>query len=534
MMQDQKSSALIRFLPSFTDLAFCLPVILLFGRLNGAKTLLGDGDTGWHIRTGEWILANGEVPTHDLFSFTKPDAPWFAWEWLSDVIFSLLYRIGGLGPVVIASILLICLTFALLFQLSVKGGKNRLVALGVIFLAVGGSSVHWLARPHLFTMFFVVLWLSIIDWAEKGRTRLLWLLPLLMVLWTNLHGGFFTGLVISGTFAVGKICESSVSKDQKNRVAAKEQALRYCTVTLACAAASLLNPYTYHLHQHIAAYVFDFTQLAAVNEFQSLSFHAPPAIFFEVILLLSALSAFQHARKLRFSEAILMIGWAHLGLMSARNIPLFLIVSAPFVVTTLDELLVLGRERYANLTDSLPKALTNFCRLDKQMSDLDRKPRLHTGSVATALILCSAISVHAKSPKLRAEYDCTRYPVAALQSLQATIGHRRIFCDDEWGDYLAYRYYPVSRVFIDGRTDFYGASFGQKYDDIVGVKYNWEEQLDYYRIDTLLLSTRGALAGAAKGSARWKTVYDDGIAVMFEAVPPANKISTLSGNEHLQ
>ena len=47
--------------------------------------MLGDGDTGWHIRTGEWILAHGQVPRQDMFSFTKPGEPWFAWEWLWDV-----------------------------------------------------------------------------------------------------------------------------------------------------------------------------------------------------------------------------------------------------------------------------------------------------------------------------------------------------------------------------------------------------------------------------------------------------------------
>ena len=60
--------------------------------------MLGDGDTGWHIRVGQWILAHGQVPRQDMFSFTKPGAPFFAWEWLWDVLAANLYQHGGSGP----------------------------------------------------------------------------------------------------------------------------------------------------------------------------------------------------------------------------------------------------------------------------------------------------------------------------------------------------------------------------------------------------------------------------------------------------
>src|SRR5579863_9310472 len=73
-MTQTKPNPLVRLMPSLTDVAFLLPVIFLFTRLEGIRTMLHDGDTGWHIRIGEWILKNGRVPTSDLFSFTRPDA----------------------------------------------------------------------------------------------------------------------------------------------------------------------------------------------------------------------------------------------------------------------------------------------------------------------------------------------------------------------------------------------------------------------------------------------------------------------------
>src|SRR3974390_1888296 len=83
-------------LPSFPELLFGALVLAVFGRAGAWQALLMDCDTGWHIRTGEYILRTGSVPEHDLFSFSRPEQPWFAWEWLSDVIFARLHAWGGL------------------------------------------------------------------------------------------------------------------------------------------------------------------------------------------------------------------------------------------------------------------------------------------------------------------------------------------------------------------------------------------------------------------------------------------------------
>ena len=75
MEREARPNSRVKFLPSLTDFAFLMPIVFLFGRMDGVKTLLGDCDTGWHIRTGEWILANHWVPLHDVFSFSKPGGP---------------------------------------------------------------------------------------------------------------------------------------------------------------------------------------------------------------------------------------------------------------------------------------------------------------------------------------------------------------------------------------------------------------------------------------------------------------------------
>src|SRR5438034_9346812 len=146
-MQAARSKFAVRLLPSLTDFAFLMPMAFLFGRMDGVKTLLSDGDTGWHIRTGEWILANRQVPAHDIFSFSKPGDPWYAWEWLSDVVFAKLNALGGLQAVVMFTIFMVSVTFTGLFLL-LRRKANPIVAISVTMLAAAASSIHWLARPH--------------------------------------------------------------------------------------------------------------------------------------------------------------------------------------------------------------------------------------------------------------------------------------------------------------------------------------------------------------------------------------------------
>src|SRR5215813_2912362 len=87
------------WLPSVADIFFLCP--FLFLALKGGSNLLNDADTGYHIRTGEYIIRNLTVPQYDIFSNIEPPLPWVAHEWLSEVIMALVHRFSGLTGVVI-------------------------------------------------------------------------------------------------------------------------------------------------------------------------------------------------------------------------------------------------------------------------------------------------------------------------------------------------------------------------------------------------------------------------------------------------
>ena len=132
--------------------------------------MLGDGDTGWHIRIGEWILAHRQVPRQDMFSFTKPGAAVFRLGMAVGRGRRLAASALGLGAVVLASLLVIAFTTALLYRLVYRRCGNPLVSIVLTGLAAAGASIHWLARPHLFTMLLMVVFLTILERVREGRT----------------------------------------------------------------------------------------------------------------------------------------------------------------------------------------------------------------------------------------------------------------------------------------------------------------------------------------------------------------------------
>ncbi|MBK5294212.1 MAG: hypothetical protein JJE04_21350 [Acidobacteriia bacterium] len=514
-MTNQKPNPIIRLLPSFTDLAFLMPFVYLFARLDGASQIL-EGDTGWHLRTGEWIIANGRIPYHDIFSYSRPGEPWYAWEWLWDVVFAWIFGRGGMGAVVLVSIVVISLTFALLYRLAARRSGNVLISAAVTLLALAASSVHWWARPHVFTWLFIVIALYILEDKREGRRNLLWLLPPITVLWTNLHGGFMVGIVLLGTYAAGEIASALFAADGAARKQALLRSRPYLVTAAGCLLASLCNPFTYHLHVHIARYLAnpDSPFFRFVGEWQTLSFHAPAARFFEVMLILAGASAAWHASRRRFIEPLLILSWLHFALGMGRNIPLFAIFAVVPVAQAGAEVLHLLASN-TELARWARNAIGTLNEISEEIGALERIRRIHAVSVLTFAAIALLLYIPGAPSRFQSDYDPKKYPVQAVQKLTAEARSERIFTTDEWGDYLIWTLAPKTRVFIDGRFDFYGEKFTVKYLDLVEAKYDWAKTLDDYRIRFVLLPIATPLTAALKESSRWNTIYDDGVSIMF-------------------
>lgn len=500
-------------IPTFSDLTFLLPILILFWTTTGVGWLLTDSDIGWHIRTGEVILQNGRVPTVDPFSFTMIGQPWIAWEWLSDVIMALAHHTGGLAGVVWVAMLVLGITSVCVYKSAVEECGQRFIAIALAWLAMSASTVHWLARPHLVTLLMAAMFCRILNSAERKQdSARLWSLPLLTILWANLHAGFFVGIVLICTYAAGTGAEELVLGSRQN---VWVRSRKYLLAATACAAASLLNPYGYRLHIHIAQYLGTSFYFARISEFQSIDFHSFTAASFETLLILAIAAAVWHLQSRRFTHALLLLSWSHLALFSARNIPVFAVVALSGVSVAVRDWL--NSEVWAR---SFKGSLRE---LETGVEVIAERYHGTTWHLAPcfALLVFAALLTHPGHVKvLRAEFDKSRFPVDAAEFLskQHLVSSIRLYSSWQWGGYLIYRLWPSLQVFDDGRTDFYGPGFVNEELRAWDAQPDWSRILDRCQVNAALLPVDSALASVMRERDDWKPVYRDRVAVLFTKV----------------
>jgi len=506
-------------IPTLSDLAFLLPILVLFWSTTGVSWLLTDSDTGWHIRTGEVILQNGRVPDVDSFSFTMSGQPWIAWEWLSDVIMALAHHIGGLAGVVWVALLLLGMTSVVVYKEAVAESGRRLIAISLTWLAMSASTIHWLARPHLVTPLMAGVFCRVLNSVEKKQNPArLWSLPFLTILWANLHGGFFVGIALICTYATGAVAEGLLSGSSAT---AWSRSRNYLCAAAGCALASFLNPYGYRLQIHIAQYLGTSFYFARLSEFQSVDFHSFTAAYFETLLMLALAAAAWHLRSRRLTHALLLLSWSHLALFSARNIPIFAAVAAPSISVAMHEWL--ESETWSRTFKETLRELEVGVQL------LARRSRGTARHLAPCfvLLLFTVLLAHPGHRKvLRAEFDSSRFPVDAtgFLSQQHLVSPLRLYSSWQWGGYLIYRLWPSLTVFDDGRTDFYGPAFVNEGLRVWDVHPDWSGILDRYHVNAVLLPVDSALASVMRERDDWKPIYQDGVAVLFAKVEAGKEI----------
>lgn len=497
-------------MPSAADLVFVALLLTLLLTPLSVK-LLGDAGIGWHIRTGQQILATHSVPGVDSFSSTMQGKPWFAWEWLYDVIVGALDTFCGLNGPVWFTAIVIAAVFALLFRLLIQRGADLMIALWFWLLAVSASTIHFLARPHVLSWLFAVISFWILDSIERdsdpsrnGQSRFrLWLLPLLMLLWVNVHGGFVLEFVLLGVFWLGALwtwwrTNESLLEESLRKIAAGKRIRDLTVVGTATAAASLLNPYGWKLHEHIYHYLTNRFLMDHIEEFQSPNFHGLAQRCFLLLLLLSIAVLIARGRQLSASEALTLLFAVYAGLYASRNIPISSILLAMIVGPL------------------CPKA--GFRNFLGRIGKVDSQLRGHLW-VVLSVVATLAIVLHGgrigSNHLIEAHFDQNRMPVEAVSFLRGERINSPILSPDYWGGYLIYNLYPQTKVVLDDRHDLYGSEFLKSYLKLIRVEDGWDALLNQTNPQCLLLPRSSALANMMGRTAGWRSIYADNVAIIL-------------------
>jgi hypothetical protein len=304
--------------------------------------------------------------------------------------------------------------------------------------------------------------------------------------------------VILGAYWLGAVIEFIRPPATVPRPAARRKIVVLTVAGLLALLASLINPNGWHLHQHNLQFMRSSYLTGLLFEHRPIDFHSADALGFLVWLaaLIVALAVRQRPR-LPASAVILIAGWTYLAFYAVRNIPLMALVTAPIVASAFSAT-VRGRWREFSQRLGAENASSN-------------------GWPVVALVAAVAIVLVPRPTAMPAD----RWPVEAVKFIKQ---HPEQFAGNMlnqhiWGGYLVW-VMPEHKVFVDGRTDFYGEAFIRDFLDMTQLKRGWREKLDACKVSWTLLTIDHPLTQALALLPNWRRAYSDPLATIYTRVPP--------------
>jgi hypothetical protein len=460
--------------------------VLFLGILGMAARNVVDPDIWWHLKTGEWITQHGAVPRVDPFSYTRAGQPWIAHEWLSELVIYGLYRIAGAGGLIVGFAVIHCAAFFLLY---LRCGADRFVSGAISLWGALATATLWGVRPQIISLLLASLWLLILERSERNQ-KLLWCTLPLLVLWVNLHAGFALGLVFLSLFLLGELFEKIFAPSFSTSSAR----VRALAVTLLLNLLLVpLNPNGTRMFWYPFATLRSKAMQGSIDEWASPNFHRGDQWPF-LLLLLATLATMAWSRiRVRPRDLLLLSISAFAGLSSIRMIPFFVLVAVPIISRS--------------LVSGLGRAYSST------------RPRPAGFAVLNGVILLAMagfVSLHlAQLIRRQPQAEAAHYPVGAVAYLAAHPLAGPIFNHYDWGGYLIFKLYPVTRVFIDGRADLYGDHLMEQRAASYYLMDDWQQPLSEWKIRTVIVPADAPLATGLRSSPGWMVSYEDSKSVIL-------------------
>lgn len=485
-----RSASIINYLlPRMRDLLFL--VIFAAALAAGWRTLNNDGDLPRHLLMGRVIVETHTVPRQEIFSFVYEGRPYVAHEWLADVIYYLFYAALGLKGVVLLTALLIASAFFVLYSALASEFNERLVMLILTLWGLVITYPFWVARPLLFSIFFLALWLVLTDRISRGGKVNFWILPGLMILWGNIHAEFVAGFLVLLAYMAGWFWDYLFNRKGLDRQVIKKLA----GIFAVSMAASLINPFGWDTWRTILSYLGNKYLMSTILETKPPDFSSP-AFLVELLLIIASILLFAlKTERLRSGPAFLLAGFTVLAMTSGRNMHLYGVV-APFVLAG-------PAIEIANFS-FLKKSASAMMQIEKKLKGL-------IWPAATVLISLGLLI----SGKLGKDYmiDPKLFPVDAVRWLKTNPQSGHMFNNFIWGGYMVWRLWPEQKDFIDSQSDLSGEAT-KYYLTVEKLEPGWQEVLARYDVKWVIMPVNSDLSLELVKDG-WNVLYKDQTAIVL-------------------
>ena len=493
-----------------------IALIVACGLYAGSSSMYG-ADTWWQLGAGKYITEHREIPQQDVFSYTFDGAPWFNQEWLTQILFFQIFRVLGPDALAIFKIAVVLVIFLLAAWIAWRRSGSLVLTAFAVGVGALVCFIYLDIRPQLFTFLGTLAVIAVTDEYRRGaRPWLLVLLPVTMALWVNLHFGFIFGLC-----AIGLIMGCEIAKSvwgTRDSLDARRLAL-LVAATAASAVACLLTP------APARAFAFPFSVLGEENVWRVVLEWVPPRLFVDAPLnpalfgytftltALAAVAVLAVERRIDLTDLGLVAVTAAMALTSRRFIPLFTLVSIPFLAACL-----------ATLAHRVPARQREWLALGSARS---------AAAAAVLALGCLAALGWTFVASIQPRYAdglwngmtyAPLFPKDAVEFLRVRTLPARIYNVYDWGGYLEY-WIPERKVFIDGRANtVYSSAFYIENLRVHKADSAWETILRKRNVNLVLwpnspdAKAYAPLLRALQDSPNWRQVYGDGTAVLFAHV----------------
>ncbi len=471
---------------NYTSLIWCLGFILIAA--NGSYWVSVDSDLVLHILYGRNMISEGILSSDPLLSgITDPPV---LQEWLFEISLAVLERVFGLaGPVILFAVLLGSLMASLYRRMRVQGVCFWIALLYAIFIMVA-LRLHLIIRPHMLSWAAISYLVVLLENWHSGRVSFLRTTlagSVLMLFWSNMHGGFLLGLVLTAIFAVDRLCIALSGRDRGNLWQAIALLIIFGLVSLA-------NPWGWNLHSHLVAFLSNDFLIATTLDFQPprLANGSLPVLFFtSIAVIVPMLLQWRHVA---LKDWLMLLTLFYIAVTSVRNIPFFGLIMLPIAALYLQRWLVASGAAPAKLI------LASSSRMEEDEGS-------GSGVGWPVLFLTSMIFFFAAGI-LRVELGSRQVPREALEwvSNNPAVHGQTIFADYLFAGYFLFAT-PIRQVYLHALNANYPDSRVRNYLNVESGEPGWEEILSPF--EWAAVAAAGGQQNTFAMASCWEEVYRD-------------------------
>lgn len=464
----KKNKLFILFILLF--ISICLFLLIFYGI---------EPDYFWHIKAGEYMFKNG-VLTHDVFSWVLNGKYWMSHEWLFEIIiysFKLLF--GKYHTIIYCFISLLSLLSIIFIHNRKNITKNVPYTLMYMTLFAIVSFGFIQARPHMISFCFIALTIWFLnDLYKNENSKKIYFLPLIAILWANIHGGssnltyiFAFIFLFSGLFSIK-------FKNIESNKLTKKQIYKYLIVIVLCMLGICINIHGFKMFIYPYENMLDSMMMGNINEWQPTTFTDVFNYSYFIFIAMVIIIIFFSNKKIRLIDCLLLVATAFLGIKSLRFWLYCPIVMSFVIFDYFDER-----------------------KLDKGTS------------LVVSIIIIGLIGAFAFNFRSITNVEYEIYLNKKVIKILKDEKPKRLFNMYDYGGELVYNDIPV---FIDGRADLYSKYNLGDYLYIVNCNDNYDSLIDKYDFDYLLVSKKYELYKYLNNDEEYEELYKNKYLVLYK------------------